>query len=147
MDNELISKNNWWKRNWKWFLPTALLVFFFGVGLALTTIITGDIDDYAQAYSDTSLYEKAIEKAKIDNRVIETLGNLEPIDKLAIIEGDAKYSDNGNSVELTVRVKGNKGIGKMDISANKKGTEWEYKKINIRVKQTKEEIQIVKSSI
>jgi hypothetical protein len=72
------------------------------------------------------------------------LGDLEPIDKLAILEGNAKYSNHNNSVELTVRVKGPKGKGKMDISADKNGTEWEYKKINIRIKQTEEVIQVLK---
>ena len=145
MDNELIVKKSWWKRNWKWFLPTTLLMF--GIGLVLTSSIDGNVTDFAQAYSDNSLYEKAIEKAKANERVLEVLGDLESIDKLAIIEGNAKYSNNNNSIELSVRVKGNKGKGKMDISAVKKGTEWVYKKINIRIKQPKEEIQILNDRI
>ena len=35
----------------------------------------------------------------------------------------------------------------MDISAEKNGKEWEYKKINIRIKEPKEEIQILKDTI
>jgi hypothetical protein len=147
MDNELITKDNWWKRNWKWLVPTCVLLFFFGIWLALTLIITGNIDDYAQAYSDTLLYEKAFEKAKTNDRIIAVLGNLEPIDQLAIIEGDVKYSNNGNSVDLSIRIQGTKGRGKMDIVADKKGTVWNYKKINVRIRQSKEVIQIIKSSI
>ncbi|MDN3672458.1 cytochrome c oxidase assembly factor Coa1 family protein [Flavobacterium branchiarum] len=147
MNNKLITKNSWWKRNWKWFLPSSIVFFFVGIGLALSLLINGNIDDYAQAYSDTSLYEKAIEKAKINDRVKDVLGDLEPIDNLAILEGDAKYSNNGNCVDLTIRVKGNKGKGKMDISAIKNGTEWEYKKINIRTKLSKETIEIIKTSL
>lgn len=147
MNNELITQNNWWKRNWKWFLPSSIILFVFGIGLALSFLINGNIDDYAQAYSDSSLYEKAIEKAKINDSVKAVLGDLEPIDNLAILEGDAKYSNNGNSVDLTIRVKGNKGKGKMDISAIKNGAEWEYKKINIRTKQSKETIEIIKTAL
>jgi hypothetical protein len=145
MDNELIVEKSWWKRNWKWFLPTIVLMF--GIGLVLTSSIDGNVTDFAQAYSDNSLYEKAVEKAKANERVLEVLGDLESIDKLVIIEGNAKYSNNNNSIELSVRVKGNKGKGKMDISAVKKGTEWVYKKINIRIKQPKEEIQILNDRI
>ena len=147
MDNELIVEKSWWKINWKWFLPTFLLIFLLLFGLILSSIIDGNVTDIAQVYSDNSLYEKAIEKAKTNKRVLEVIGQIEPIDKLAILEGNAIYSNNNNSVELSVRVKGNKGKGKMDISADKNGNEWEYKKINIRIKEPKEEIQILKYTI
>lgn len=147
MDNELIVEKSWWKRNWKWFLPTFLVVFSLLFGVILSSSIDGNVTDIAQAYSDNSLYEKAIEKAKTNERVIELIGEIEPIDKLAILEGNAVYSNNNNSVELSIRVKGNKGKGKMDISAKKNGNQWEYKKINIRIKNPKEEIQILKDTI
>lgn len=147
MDNELIIEQSWWKRNWKWFLPTFIIMFLLVFGLLLSSSVDGNVTDIAQAYSDNSLYEKAIEKAKTNKRVFEVIGEIEPIDKLAILEGNAIYSNNHNSVELSVRVKGNKGKGKMDISAKKNGNEWEYKKINIRIKESKEEIQILKDTI
>lgn len=143
MDNELIVEKNWWNRNWKWFLPTTLLLLL-GVGLIFTSVIDGNAMDVAQAYSDNSLCEDAFKKAKTNERVIEALGDLEPIDKLAILEGNAKYSNNNNSVALTVRIKGSKGKGKMDIFADKNGGNWEYKNIKIRIKNTSEEIQVLK---
>ena len=144
MDNELLENKSWWKRNWKWFLPTSIILFIIGIGSLVSASIDGNVADFAQAYSDNSLYEKALEKVKLNQRVKETLGEIEPIDKLAIIEGNTKYSNNNNSVETTIRIKGNKAKGKMDISAEKNGTEWEYKKINIRIKDPKEEINILK---
>ena len=147
MNNELINKKSWWKRNWKWFLPTFILFFSIISGLILSLNIDENISDIAQAYSDNSLYEKAIEKAITNKRVLEVIGEIEPIDKLAILEGNAIYSSNHNSVELSIRIKGNKGKGKLDISAKKNGTEWEFKKINIRIKDPKEEIKILKDII
>jgi hypothetical protein len=147
MDNELLVNKNWWSSNWKWFLPTSLILFLLLFGFILSSSIDGNITDIALAYSDDSLYEKAIEKTKTNERVLEILGEIEPIDKLAIIEGNAIYSNNNNSVVLSIRIKGNKGKGKMDISAEKKGSVWEYKKINIRIKEPKEEIQILKDTI
>lgn len=144
MDNQLIVKKSWWKKNWKWSLPTLVLLFIIVIGLILSLSIDGNVADFAQAYSDNSLYEKAIEKAKTNDRVLEVIGAIEPIDKLAILEGNVIYSNNNTSVELSVRVKGSKGKGKMDISANKNGEDWNYKKIRIRVKEPKEEINILK---
>jgi hypothetical protein len=147
MDNELIIEKSWWKSNWKWFLPTSLILFLLLFGFILSSTVDGSITDIAQAYSDNSLYEKAIEKAKTNKRVLEALGEIEPIDKLAIFEGNAIYSNNNNSVALSIRIKGSKGKGKMDISAEKSGTAWKYKTINIRIKNPKEEIQILKDTI
>ena len=144
MDNELIEKKSFWKKNWKWVLPTSILLFFIGIGLLIQLSVDGNVADFAQAYSDNLLYEKALEKVKLNHRVKETLGEIETIEKLAILEGNTKYSNNNNSVETTIRIKGTKGKGKMDISAQKIGTKWEYKKINIRIKNPKEEIDILK---
>ena len=145
MNNELIVRKSWWNRNWRWFLPTFLFLLLFGFLLGST--IDGNITDIAHAYSDNSLYEKAIEKAKSNKRVLEVLGEIEPIDKLAFFEGNAVYSNNNNSVALSIRIKGTKGKGKMDISAERNGTKWNYQKINIRIKEPKEEIQILKENI
>lgn len=146
MDNELIIEKSWWNRNWRCFLPT-LILFLLLFGFVLSSAIDRNITDIAQAYSDNSLYEKAIEKAKKNKRVLEVIGEIEPIDKLAIIEGNVIYSNDNNSVALSIRIKGTKGKGKMDISAKKKGIKWEYKTINIRIKNPKEEIQIIKDTI
>jgi len=147
MNNELEIKNSWWKRNWKWSLPIFLLLSIFIFVIIINSILNGNVSSLAQAYSDNSLYENAIELSKTNQRVIEVLGDIEPIDNLAILEGNAVYSNNNNSVELSVRIKGNKGNGKMDIFADKDGTRWNYKKINIRIKEPKEEIQIIKDTV
>jgi hypothetical protein len=147
MNNELTIDKSWLKRNRNWFLPTFIVLFLLLIGLILSSNIQGNVSDIVQAYTDNSLYEKAIEKANTNKRVSEIIGKIEPIDKLAILEGNVTYSNNNKTVELTVRVKGNKGKGKMDIIANKKEKEWVFKKINIRIKEPKEEIQIVKDTV
>ena len=147
MNNDLIENKTWWERNWKWFLPTFIVLFLLLSGLLLSSSVDGNITDITQAYSDNSLYEKAIEKAKMNKRVLEVIGEIEPIDKLAILEGNAIYSNNHNSVEMSIRVKGNKGNGKMDISAKKIENEWKYTKINIRIKEPKEVIEILEDTI
>lgn len=138
MDNDLVAKGTWLKRNWKWSVPTV--VFIFILSLFLTSNSQQSINDIVLAYSDNSLYEKAIKKANSDKRILQSFGIIQPIDKLAILEGNAIYSNNNNSVELSVRIKGEKGNGKLDIVAEKLGTEWKYKKIIVRNKNSKDEI-------
>ena len=120
-------------------------MFLLFLGLILNSSVNGNVTDIVQAYSDNSLIAKAVEKAKINQRVIELIGEIEPIDNLAILEGTAIYSNNNKSVQLSLRIKGNKGKGKMDILADKNGNEWEYKKINIRIKKPKTEIEVLEN--
>jgi hypothetical protein len=142
MDNELIEKKIWLKRNWKWSVPATILLVFI-LGLFLTSNSSEGITDIVQAYNDNSLYEMAIKKANSDKRIIQSIGIIQPIDKLAILEGNTVYSNNNNSVLLSVRIKGTKGNGKLDISADKIRTVWKYKKIIVRNKSPKEEIIVV----
>ena len=147
MNDELIIEKSLWKRNWKWFLPSFISILLILLGIIFSSNIDGNITDIAHAYSDNLLYEKTIEKVKTNQRIIQVIGEIEPIDKLAILEGNVIYSNNNNSVKLSVRIKGSKGKGKMDVSAYKNGNKWKFKKINIRIKNSKEEIQILKDSI
>src|SRR3970040_996490 len=83
MGNELVVEKSWWKKNWKWFLPTLTLIFFLLFWLILSLSIDGNVTDIAKAYSENSLYEKAIEKAKTNQRVliIDENGKVETIQK------------------------------------------------------------------
>lgn len=138
---ELIREKNWGRRNWKWLVPiTAFLILIIAL-LSLTSGLTS----FAQAYAEPTLYENALEKAKQNERVIEVLGNLQPVDKLTIIEGSVVYANENNTVDLTFRVTGSKGKGKMDINATKNNGNWEYQTIKIRVKKPEEEIIVLKN--
>ena len=142
MDNELILHNNFFKRNYKWLLPLIILLVLLFT-LLLHSISVGEITTISHAYNEDSLFEKAIEKANKNVKSQNTIGYIKTIDQLAILEGNIVYSNNNNSVQLSVRIKGTKGNGKLDISANKKGKEWDYKKISIRTRNPKQEIKIL----
>lgn len=142
MENNLIEKENWLTRNWKWFLPSTLFSILL-VGLLLSSTSKESIIDITQAYADNLLFEEAIKKANEDSKTIENIGKIEPIDKLAILEGNIVYSNNHNTVNALVRINGTKNNGKLDIFAIKKGTEWEYQKISIRTKNPYNEIVIL----
>lgn len=144
MDNDLVQKESWIRKNRKWFLAACSLILV----LFLLAVNSGKgVSDMAQAYTENSLYEKAIHQANLNTRILEVIGEIKPVDKLAIIEGNASYADNNNSVALSFRIEGSKGKGKLNISAIKKGTEWEYKKITVRIKNSKEEITVLKSDL
>lgn len=140
MSNDLIPQKSWWSKNWKWLIPVFLLIV---VSIGILSSISGEnTTDIVQAYSEKTLYENAIAKAKTNQKVLEVLGEIEPIDKLAILEGSAIYSNNKNSIKTSIRIKGSKAKGKLDIDAKKIGSEWIYKSITVRIKNSKVEITV-----
>lgn len=142
MDNEIFQDRNWFKRNWKWFVPVILSSILFIVIFSLSGS-KNHMSNFVQAYADTPLYENAVKKSNANKEVQSVLGKLEPVDELAILESNVEYGDNNKSVNLSVRVHGNKGTGKMDVLATRKGKGWKYKNIKIRIKQPKQEIVVL----
>ena len=141
MNNDLTEKENRLKTNWKWLVPSILLGILL-VGVLISSISKEGVTDIVQAYSDNLLFEKAIEKANRNSNILKEIGKIAPIDKLAILEGNILYSNNYNTVSLSVRVNGTKRKGKLNIFATRKGTDWNYKKISIRTKNPNNEIVI-----
>lgn len=142
MNNELIKHKSWWKRNWKWFVP------LFGIILIFTTIfftsgMGGITTDLAKAYADTKLYENALEKVNTNQKVNTLLGEIEPLGKMAILEGQTEYSDDNQTVNSTVRIVGTKGKARMDITAERINGDWNYSKINVRIKNPPENKQTI----
>ncbi|MEW7291483.1 cytochrome c oxidase assembly factor Coa1 family protein [Aquimarina sp. 2304DJ70-9] len=151
MNDEAKLERNWWKRNWKW--GTSITLLFF-ICMCILSIISslgvGDnIIGFGEVLSDSSIYDNALEKARKNERVIEVMGELDPISSLAIIEGDVGYTNNKNSIVVTIKITGSKASGSIDIIADRNGIEWQYRKINIRIKNPKEKketIEIINST-
>ncbi|MEZ0006709.1 putative negative regulator of RcsB-dependent stress response [Flavobacterium sp. 28YEA47A] len=137
-----INLKSWWQINYRWFL--SLSAFIIACLILAYAISQGSFKDMAQAYADPVLFQKAITEANKNDEVIQILGTLEPLDNMAILEGNTRYSNDNKAIEATVRVTGKKAKGKMDISAQKIGSEWKYEGIKIRVHETKQEIIIRK---
>jgi len=149
--DELIQKKSWLSRNWKWCIP---LVLFVGIifGLLATSKLGRTLVGIAKVYSESSVCIKALEIANNNMDVNTILGELQPLGNLAILEGAHHYSDDYSRLELTVDVKGSKIIknsrSKMDIVALRKGDEWNFESIKIRIKKPlvlKQTIVVLKS--
>ncbi len=148
--NALIEHKSWFKRNFKWFIPLSIVLVFV-LGLLFSSQLGRNIAGIAKVYSESSVCDNALEIAKKDEKVIQILGELQPLGKLAILEGAHNYSNDYNTLDITVDVKGSKMESKfrskMDISADRNGDEWIYKTINIRIKEPedlKQTIEIIK---
>ena len=122
----------------KWIIP-IMVVFAIGIYLFLSSGMGKVATDLTQAYTDEDLYKDAIEKANLNQQVIESIGEIKPLDKMTILNGEVNYSDDNKSVNSTIKVIGLDGNGKMDIIAKRENENWNYKKINIRIKDSQNE--------
>ncbi|KAF2335639.1 cytochrome c oxidase assembly factor Coa1 family protein [Flavobacterium daemonense] len=142
MDNELIIEKSWLKKNWIWIAIIGFLAIFISIVFISSNSKNG-LSDTVTALNENSLYENAIKIANSNSEVLKTMGKIEAVDKLAILEGNTSYTDNKNAISLSVRINGSKKRGKLEIHAIKKGTAWDYQKIFIRTKNPKEEIIVL----
>lgn len=132
------------KKHWKWLV--LLLALCVTVGVVIFSGIGASSIDIAKAYADDSLYENALSEVHKNEAVTERLGSIKPLDKMAILEGFVIYSKDNKQVKSTVRIKGDKGKGKLDIVAKKKGEHWEYQLINVRLIDPKKTITVLKTN-
>jgi hypothetical protein len=107
------ARANWWKRNWKWFVPlryfTVALLFLVFVGSIVVIVFS--------AMKSTDVYRDALSRAKADPAVIEALGS--PIkDGFLLSENSNVIGASGES-NLAIPISGPKGKGTIYASANK----------------------------
>ncbi len=146
MGNDIIEQKSWIVKSWKWFVPLIgiVLILIFSLFPSGFDRIFGD---YLKAYADPKLYETALERVRLNERIKEVLGAVEPIDVMTILNGSVDYSDDNKSVNSTIKITCEKGKAMLDISADRIDEIWIYKKINVRIKnppEKKETIEIVK---
>ncbi|QYA26146.1 hypothetical protein G3I01_11685 [Gramella sp. MT6] len=129
----------------KWLIPIVVvigIIFYLFTSSGMGKIAT----DLTQAYADPELYNNAIEKANSDQRILENIGEIQPIDKMSILNGEVNFSDDNQKVNSTIKVIGSKGNGKLDLTAERENESWRYERINVRIKDSakkKKTIEII----
>ncbi|MBE8727297.1 cytochrome c oxidase assembly factor Coa1 family protein [Flavobacterium hungaricum] len=144
MSDELIQHKNWLKRNWKWLFPISGL----SILILLISIVPNSgevIISTTKAYTETALYEDIVKKINSDKEVVAFFGTVQPLDKLALLEGNAVYSNNYNTIIVSVRINGSQRKGKLNFEAVKNKEVWKYTKITILDKITKRKIIVLNS--
>ncbi|HEY4638486.1 MAG TPA: cytochrome c oxidase assembly factor Coa1 family protein [Candidatus Udaeobacter sp.] len=132
-----IPKANWWKRNWKWFVPlgcfTVALLFLAFVGSILVIVFT--------TMKSTDVYKQAVARAKADPAVIEALGS--PIEDGFLVSGNTNVNGASGESNLAIPISGPKQKGTIYVSANKSLGQWKYSGLVVEVGQTHERIDLL----
>ncbi len=138
----MLPNSSWSQKYWRSLLLLSG-IFLLTVGFFFSTGSDKIVGDFTKAYVDTELTENALELAQQNERVAIVLGTLQPIDRMAILEGEVNYKNENKNVDLHVRIKGSKAKGVMDIEAYRKGDEWVYHAIRVRIKNPPEKKETI----
>jgi hypothetical protein len=132
-----IPKPNWWKRNWKWFVPvgcfTVVLLFMVFVGSILVIVFS--------AMKSTDVYKEALARANTDPAVIEALGS--PIKDGFLMSGNTNVNGAAGESNLAIPISGPKGKGTIYVSANKALGQWNYSGLVVEISQTHQRIDLL----
>ena len=133
--------SNWWKRNWKWFVPlgcfTVVLMFVIFVGSILVIVFS--------AMKSTDVYKDALARVKADPAVIEALGS--PIKDGFLMSGNTNVNGASGESNLAIPISGPKGKGTIYVSANKSLERWNYSGLVVEVAQTHERIDLLQGRV
>ncbi len=140
--NELIQEKSWWKRNWKWVVPTGgcltLLILFI---VFIASVVFG----VTKAISGTEPYQDSFAKAQSNEQVIELLG--EPIEIDGIMQGSINFSNNDGDADIRIPIKGPQGEGTIYVVGEKRNDVWTYSEQEVRIDQNNEVINLLNEGL
>ena len=134
------SRPNWWKRNWKWFVPVGcfalMLLFLAFVGSILVIVFS--------AMKSTDVYKDALGRAKMNPAVIDALGS--PIKEGFFMSGNTNVNGASGESNLAIPISGPKGKGTIYVSAQKSLGQWNYSGLTVEIGQTHQRIDLLQKS-
>ena len=132
---------NWWKRNWKWFVPlgclTVALMFLLFVGSILVIVFS--------AMKSTDVYREALARAKSDPALIEALGS--PIKDGFLFSGNTNVNGASGESNLSIPISGPKGKATVYVSAKKLLGRWNYSGLVVEIGRTHQRIDLLQKSV
>ncbi|GHC45932.1 cytochrome c oxidase assembly factor Coa1 family protein [Ulvibacter litoralis] len=138
---ENTKTENWFKRNWKWAVPTGgcLLTILFIIGFAGTMVL-----GVSSLFTSSEPYKEALTKAQTSQLVIDILG--EPIEKDGIAKGSVNYTNGDGYCNLDIPIKGPNGTAIITVIAEKQTDVWNYETLELRVHDTGEIITLLENN-
>ena len=116
-------KKSWFKRNWLWFVPSAIVgaicLFALFIGVLFLSL--------SKVMKSSDVYKAALIKAKSNPEVVRMLG--EPIEESWFFMGNISVSGNSGTANLDIPISGPNGSGKIHVDAEKFAGEWTYNKL------------------
>jgi hypothetical protein len=131
------TRPNWWKRNWKWFVPLGC----FSIAVLFVIFVGSVVVIVFSAIKSTDVYKDALARAKAHPAVIEALGS--PIKQGFLVSGNTNVNGASGEANLSIPVSGPKGNGTIYVAATKSLGRWNYSGLVLEIAQTHQRIDLL----
>jgi len=134
-----VPKQNWFKRNWKWFVPVGcagIIAVFIGFIAVLFLILMGSI-------KTSDAFKMALDAAQKDARVQEKLGT--PIEAGWFVSGNINVSGATGEANLVIPIHGPRGKGKLYAEGTKSTGQWNFSNLIVEVESDGTRIDLLDS--
>jgi hypothetical protein len=131
------SNDNWWTRNWKWFVPVGCLsmMLLFAAGIFLVmSFVFGLI-------KSSDPYGQAMLRARASHAVIEAFGS--PIKEGFFTSGSINETGPSGTAQLAIPISGPKGSGTIYLEAQESAGLWTFSKLEVEVEKTGRRIDLL----
>ena len=128
---------NWWSRNWKWFVPLGC----FGL-LTITVLFVGGILFVVfGAMRSSDAFKMATARASSNPEVQAALGT--PIQAGWMVIGSIKLTNASGTASLSIPISGPRGKATVYVDARKRAGEWRFVTLIVQIAKTHERIDLL----
>ena len=132
-------KANWWRRNWKWFVPLGC----FSIAVLFVVFVGSVVLIVFSAVKSTGVYKDALARAKVHPAVIEALGS--PITEGFLVSGNTNVNGASGEANLSIPIGGPKGKGTIYVAAKKSLGQWNYSGLVFEIAKTHQRIDLLQN--
>jgi Cytochrome oxidase complex assembly protein 1 len=135
----LPQKTSWLGRNWKWLVPSILVIGLLIV-IGLFTLMFYGISSMMKS---SDAYKVAVERAQNDSNVIQAIG--EPIEEGFFAAGNINTAGSSGTADMAIPLSGPKGDATVYLVAEKTAGQWQYSDLIVEIESSKDRIDLLKS--
>lgn len=133
------QEQNWWGRNWKWFVPVGCLGLIV-ISIGFVTIIFFLVFSLIKS---SDVYKEAIAIAEAHPLVQEAIGT--PIEAGTFVSGNINTSGPSGEADLAIPISGPNGKGTIYAVAVKSAGQWDFSTLVVEIKETGERLELLNS--
>ena len=127
------ARKGWFSRNWKWFVPALLIVFF--------VLPLGILGTVFAAIKSSDAAKESFLRARSNPLLVERIGA--PIDEGSLVTGSINISGNSGDADLSLPISGPKGKATVYVTARKTAGTWRYSRMIAAIAGSGETIDLL----
>ncbi len=127
------ARKGWFSRNWKWLVPT-LLIIFLGLPLAILGMVFAAIKN-----SDAA--KESFLRAQSNSLLVERIGS--PIEEGSLVAGSINVAGSSGDADLSIPISGPKGKATVYVTARKIADTWNYIQMIAAIESSGEKIDLL----